>query len=81
VIPYHRPGSPAPAAEVMRLAPDHDVLLMANHGSIVLGGSLFEAASAAEDLEEQCKIHFLLQGPGTPALHGGCGGIDCRLPE
>jgi len=66
VVPYHRPGSPALAAEVMRLAPDHDALLMANHGSIILGKSLFEAASAAEELEEQCKIYFLLQGRGRP---------------
>jgi ribulose-5-phosphate 4-epimerase/fuculose-1-phosphate aldolase len=66
VVPYHRPGSPALAAEVMRLAPGHDALLMANHGSIVLGRSLFDAASAAEELEEQCKIYFLLQGRGRP---------------
>jgi ribulose-5-phosphate 4-epimerase/fuculose-1-phosphate aldolase len=66
VVPYHRPGSPALAAEVMRLAPAHDALLMANHGSIVLGKSLYEAASTAEELEEQCKIYFLLQGRGRP---------------
>jgi ribulose-5-phosphate 4-epimerase/fuculose-1-phosphate aldolase len=64
VIPYHLPGSPALAAEVMRLAPQHDALLMANHGPILLGRSLFEAASAAEELEEQCKIWFLLRGRG-----------------
>ena len=66
VAPYHRPGSPSLAAEVMRLAPDHDVLLMANHGSLALGATLFDAASSAEELEEQCKIYFLLQGRGRP---------------
>jgi ribulose-5-phosphate 4-epimerase/fuculose-1-phosphate aldolase len=66
VVPYHRPGSPSLAAEVLRLAPEHDALLMANHGSIVFGKSLFEAASAAEELEEQCKIYFLLEGRGRP---------------
>lgn len=62
VAPYHRPGSPALAVEVMRLAPAHDAILLANHGSILLGRSLAEAAAAAEELEEQCKIYFLVEG-------------------
>jgi ribulose-5-phosphate 4-epimerase/fuculose-1-phosphate aldolase len=47
---------------VTRLAANHDAILMANHGTIVLGRSLFEAAAAAEELEEQCKVFFLCEG-------------------
>jgi ribulose-5-phosphate 4-epimerase/fuculose-1-phosphate aldolase len=64
VMPYHRPGSAALAEEVTRLAAHHDAVLMQNHGTILLGRSLAEAAASAEELEEQCKIFFLLNGRG-----------------
>jgi ribulose-5-phosphate 4-epimerase/fuculose-1-phosphate aldolase len=60
VLPYFRPGSTDLAGAVEAAARDHDCLLLRNHGSICLGGSLSEAVDRTEELEETARLFFLL---------------------
>ncbi len=60
LIPYYRPGSPLIAEALSKLAGDTDAWLLANHGPVVIGQSLFEASDAMEELEETAKLIFIL---------------------
>ncbi len=63
VIPYFRPGSPEIAdALVDGLGESGQAALMANHGAVVLGGSLPEAMNTMEELEETARLFFILGG-------------------
>ncbi|AWN24326.1 aldolase [Deinococcus irradiatisoli] len=68
LIAYHRPGDPALAAEIARLAPGHPAVLLANHGPVVSGKDLGAALSAAEELEETAKLFLLLRGQNVRML-------------
>jgi ribulose-5-phosphate 4-epimerase/fuculose-1-phosphate aldolase len=64
VAGYYPPGDPqlAPAVETAaRISP---ALLLRNHGSIATGKTLMEAAALAEEIEEQARLFFLLEGRG-----------------
>lgn len=69
LIPYHRPGDEALAATIEHLAPDHDAMLLANHGPIVSGPTLKAATDAIEELEETAKLFLLLRGADTRPLN------------
>lgn len=62
VIPYYRPGAPEIAEELGRRAKEGKAFLLANHGVVVTGEDLYDAADNAEELEETAKLFFLLQG-------------------
>ena len=62
VLPYFRPGSSDLAQAVEAAAGSHDCMLLRNHGSICLGGTLNEAVDRTEELEETARLFFLLQG-------------------
>ncbi|THA09166.1 aldolase [Rodentibacter pneumotropicus] len=62
VIPYYRPGSPRIAEELEARALSGKAFLLANHGVVVTGNDLLDAADNAEELEETAKLFFLLQG-------------------
>lgn len=62
VVAYHPPGSAELAAAVEAAAHEAPVLLLRNHGSIAWGPTLHAAWALAEELEEQCKLWFLLNG-------------------
>ena len=64
VVPYYPPGDPGLAAEVRNRIVGTKAVLLRNHGSIAVGKTLFEAAALAEELEEQAKLFFLLDGRG-----------------
>lgn len=61
LVPYIRPGSPLIAKEVGKLAENHQAILLANHGSIIVGKNLRDAMYNAEELEESAKLFFLVQ--------------------
>lgn len=61
---YYPPGDPALALAVERLAELSNAMLLRNHGSIATGKSLTEAAALAEEIEEQARLFFLLEGRG-----------------
>ncbi len=62
LIPYYRPGSPSIAEELEARALSGKAFLLANHGVVVTGKDLLDAADNAEELEETAKLFFLLQG-------------------
>ncbi|WP_439240236.1 3-oxo-tetronate 4-phosphate decarboxylase [Lonepinella sp. BR2474] len=62
VIPYYRPGSPEIARELRERALTAKAFLLANHGIVVTGSDLIDAADNADELEETAKLHFILQG-------------------
>lgn len=62
VIPYYRPGSPEIARELSERALSGKAFLLANHGIVVTGSDLLDAADNAEELEETAKLYFILQG-------------------
>lgn len=68
LVPYHRPGSAHLGQEIALRAAKHTAVLLANHGPVVSGRSLDEAAHAAEELEEALKVFFLLQGRSFQGL-------------
>lgn len=60
LIPYYRPGDKRIAQDLAKQAADHQAFLLANHGPVVCGGSLQEAANNMEELEETAKLIFIL---------------------
>lgn len=60
LIRYTDPGTDHARPDILRLAPDHAALLLANHGPVVTGTSLEAAVFAAEELEEAAKVAFIL---------------------
>ncbi|WP_058913474.1 aldolase [Entomohabitans teleogrylli] len=60
VIPYYRPGDERIATELAARAAEHSAFLLANHGPVVCGSSLQEAANNLEELEETAKLIFIL---------------------
>lgn len=60
LVPYYRPGDDRIARDLAALAPDHQAFLLANHGPVVCGPTLQEAANNAEELEETAKLIFVL---------------------
>lgn len=62
VIPYYRPGHPGIAEALAARALDGRAFLLANHGVVVTGGDLLDAADNAEELEETARLFFVLRG-------------------
>jgi ribulose-5-phosphate 4-epimerase/fuculose-1-phosphate aldolase len=62
LLPYYRPGDPAVADAIRRLAGRHSSVLLANHGPVVAGDTLEAAVYAIEELEETAKLYLLLRG-------------------
>lgn len=62
VIPYYRPGHSGIADELAARALDARAFLLANHGVVVTGGNLLDAADNTEELEETARLFFVLRG-------------------
>lgn len=60
-VPYHIPGDQALADAIDDAAKLYPGILMANHGPIVAGSSVEKAVFGMEELEESCRIAFLLK--------------------
>ena len=60
VVPYYKPGDDRLAADLAQLAPRYNAFLLANHGPVVVGKSLREAANNTEELEETARLMFTL---------------------
>ena len=69
LIPYHRPGDPALGGAIRSHACRHCAVLLANHGPVVSGTTLDNAANAIEELEETAKLFLLLRGVPTRPLN------------
>jgi ribulose-5-phosphate 4-epimerase/fuculose-1-phosphate aldolase len=64
VAPYYPPGDPRLGPAVEEAARRSPALLLRNHGSIAMGKTLMEASALAEEIEEQARLYFLLNGRG-----------------
>ncbi|MDT0398976.1 MULTISPECIES: 3-oxo-tetronate 4-phosphate decarboxylase [Streptomyces] len=71
LLPYHAPGDSALEPLAGRTARSHHAVLLANHGPVVAGASLEQAADAMEELEETAKLYLLLRGHTTRPLTPG----------
>ncbi|MGE9552553.1 aldolase [Erwinia amylovora] len=60
VVPYYRPGDERLGQDLARLAPQYKAFLLANHGPVVVGKTLREAAENTEELEETARLIFTL---------------------
>ena len=60
VVPYYKPGDDRLAENLAELAPRYNAFLLANHGPVVVGKSLREAANNTEELEETARLMFTL---------------------
>lgn len=60
VVPYYKPGDIRLAQELARRAGAHRAFLLANHGPVVTGTSLRQAADNLEELEETARLMFTL---------------------
>ncbi|AIR85751.1 MULTISPECIES: aldolase [Erwiniaceae] len=60
VVPYYKPGDDRLAEDLAQLAPRYNAFLLANHGPVVVGKSLREAANNTEELEETARLMFTL---------------------
>ena len=74
--PYKTPGGPEIAAEIFPLAPQHQSILMGNHGVICWGKSVEDAYFKMEITDAYCRTVILAQ-----SIPGGAS-IPCdKLPE
>ncbi|HIE3654269.1 TPA: aldolase [Yersinia enterocolitica] len=60
VVPYYRPGDTRLGEALAKLVPQYRAFLLANHGPVVVGKSLREAADNMEELEETARLIFTL---------------------
>ena len=67
VAPYATFGTPELAAAVRAALDGRSAALMANHGSVAIGGSLSEALDRALLLEWLCRLYLDASVVGTPA--------------
>lgn len=68
MIPYTRPGDPMTGALIRGLDGKCAAVLLANHGPVVSGKTLFSAVCAAEELEETARLIVALRGVRTNLL-------------
>lgn len=65
LVDYGAPGSPELMAAFRRKLYASDGWLLRNHGLVAPGKSIMDAFSACEELEESCKIAWLLRDTGA----------------
>ncbi|MGO4855333.1 3-oxo-tetronate 4-phosphate decarboxylase [Phaeovulum sp. W22_SRMD_FR3] len=68
LLPYTRPGDPATGTLIRALQGRYAAVLLANHGPVVSGRTLFSAVAAAEELEETARLLVALRGHPTRLL-------------
>lgn len=71
MVPYVTPGDPETGELIRALNGRFAAVLLANHGPVVSGKTLFSAVAAAEELEETAKLLIALKGMKTNLLTPG----------
>ena len=64
LVPYYTPGSKELAEAVAEALVNRNSAMMANHGIIAVGDSLEKALNITEEMEENAKLYFILNGRG-----------------
>ncbi|SIO07472.1 3-oxo-tetronate 4-phosphate decarboxylase [Vannielia litorea] len=67
-VPYVKPGDPRMGEMIRDLQGRHAAVLLANHGPVVSGKTLFSAVAAAEELEETARLIVALRGMNSRLL-------------
>ncbi len=82
IIPYFPPGDERLATAVRDVAAHHASVLLANHGPVVAGKSLENAAGAIEELEATAKLFLLLKDQKTkPLSQAAVDELNRRFPR
>lgn len=68
-VPYAHPGSAALAALTKQAAQNANVILMRNHGALILDVSIKEAMTGLEILERTCQMALEAQRTGISLSH------------
>lgn len=68
MVPYVKPGDPKTGRLIRALNGRYGAVLLANHGPVVSGKTLFSTVAAAEELEETAKLLIVLRGIRTNFL-------------
>jgi L-fuculose-phosphate aldolase len=68
LAPYATTGTDHLARSLRPFIPDHNAILMANHGAVTYGESLLDAFLKMETLEHFAKICLVAEQLGTPRL-------------
>ena len=68
MVPYVRPGDPDAGRLIRELDGQYAAALLAHHGPVVSGKSLFSAVCAAEELEETARLLVTLRGQDVRLL-------------
>ena len=66
-LPFLPPGSPELAQAVADAAAEHDVMLLANHGSVAIAAGVDAAVNVTEALELMCRM-LVARAQGFPLL-------------
>jgi 3-dehydro-4-phosphotetronate decarboxylase len=66
-LPFLAPGSPELAEAVAGAAADHDVMLLANHGSVAIAADVDASVNLTEALELMCRM-LVARTQGFPLL-------------
>lgn len=82
LAPFFPPGDDRLADQVESLAGECRAVLLANHGPVVAGRDIASAVHAAEELEENARLFFLLRGEKTRFLTPEqCAEVRRRFPN
>ncbi|HBO22378.1 MAG TPA: aldolase [Providencia sp.] len=68
LIEYLPPGDDRIGEEIARLAPNHNAVLLSNHGPVVGGKTLRQAFFNAEELEDTARLYITLRPHGFTTL-------------
>jgi L-fuculose-phosphate aldolase len=64
VVPYETPGTQALGEKIRPVIREHDITVMAHHGTIAVGEDVFDAWMKTEHLEACMEIIFLAESLG-----------------
>ena len=82
LVPYFPPGDEGLAKAVRDVAARHASVLLANHGPVVAGKTLDQAAGAIEELEATAKLFLLLKDHETrPLSSEAVDELERRFPK
>jgi len=68
LAPYATTGTDEVAASLADLIPDHEAILMANHGAVAYGKTVLDAFMKMETVEHFAQISLVVEQLGTASL-------------
>jgi len=68
LAPYATPGTPALSDSLLPFIPDHEAILMQNHGVVAFGRTLSQAYLNMETVEHTARIHLVAKLMGSQKM-------------